>query len=69
MRDDRVNRQLCEKRFCTCIDLQPCTCINYPPYHCGVCGREFTAQQVVEAKKKGWYADGQPRPEKQLNRN
>jgi len=57
MRDDRVNRDLCEKRFCSCKDLQPCTCINYPPYHCGVCGREFTPQQAAEAKKSGWYPE------------
>ncbi len=58
MRDDRVNEALCEKRFCTCTDLQPCTCINYPPYHCGVCGREYHPEQLAEAIKNGWYADG-----------
>jgi len=55
MRDDRVNEAQCEKRFCTCEDLQPCTCINYPPCHCGVCGREYLPEQVAEAKSRGWY--------------
>jgi hypothetical protein len=57
MRDDRVNEAQSEKRFCTCEDLHPCTCINYPPYHCGVCGREYHAEQVSAAREKGWYTD------------
>jgi len=57
MRDDRVNLATCDKRFCTCENLQPCPCINYPPYHCGVCGREFHPAQVAEAMKSGWYTD------------
>ncbi len=69
MSDDRVNQARCEKRFCNCEDLQPCTCINYPPYHCGVCGREYTSQQLVDAQKKGWYSEGEQRLGKQLNRN
>ncbi len=56
MREDGVVETTCEKRFCGCKELQPCTCINYPPYHCGICGREFRPEQVAEAKKRGWYA-------------
>ncbi len=59
MGSDGVTGELCEKRFFNCKDLQPCTCINYPPYHCGVCGREFHPEQLAEAKKRGWYADVQ----------
>ena len=69
MSDDRVNQAQCEKRFCNCEDLQPCTCINYPPYHCGVCGRELTVEQVAEAKQKGWYPEGPRRPGAQQNQN
>jgi len=57
MRDDRVNQASCEKRFCTCKELQPCACINYPPYHCGVCGGEYLPEQLAEAKRRGWYTD------------
>ena len=69
MSDDRVNQAQCEKRFCNCEGLQPCTCINYPPYHCGVCGREFTGQQLSEARKKGWYPEDVQSLRKQLNQH
>jgi len=69
MSDDRVNEAQCETRFCNCKNLQPCTCINYPPYHCGGCGREFTAQQLAAAKQKGWYSEARVGAARQLNRN
>ena len=57
MRDQRVYRQDIERRFCTCKEVQPCTCINHPPYHCGLCGRELTETQLAEARAKGWYTE------------
>ncbi len=59
MRDQRVNGQEhdVERRFCTCKEVQPCSCINHPPYHCGLCGRELTGKQLAEARAKGWYPE------------
>ena len=57
MRDQRVNEPDMERRFCTCKEVQPCTCINHPPYHCGLCGRELTSEQLAEARAKGWYPE------------
>jgi len=53
MREERI--PALEKQFCDCKELQPCTCINQPPYHCGLCSHELTPAQLAEAKKRGLY--------------
>ena len=55
MREERITAHVLEKQFYDCKELQPCTCINQPPYHCGVCSRELTPERVDEAKRLGLY--------------
>lgn len=44
------------QRFCTCSDWEPCACGNQPPYHCMLCCRELTPEQIVAARERGWYS-------------
>jgi len=57
MRDQRVNRNDPERRFCTCKEVQLCSCINHPPYHCGLCGRELTPEKVAESENRERYPE------------
>lgn len=41
--------------FCNCLDWEPCGCGNQPPFHCMWCCQKLTAEQVVTAKKRGFY--------------
>jgi hypothetical protein len=57
MRGQRINEDDHERRYCRCEEVQLCSCINHPPCHCGLCGRELTAAQLAEARRKGWYQE------------
>jgi hypothetical protein len=42
-------------QFCTCLGWEPCACGNQPPYHCMLCCRELSPEQIAAARARGFY--------------
>ncbi len=53
-RDHRVDRA---GGFCSCSEWEPCGCGNQPPYHCMLCCKELSRDQIVAARKRGFYPE------------
>src|ERR1041385_4089662 len=42
-------------QICNCLGWEPCACGNQPPYHCMVCCRELSPEQITAARSRGFY--------------
>lgn len=45
------------REFCSCVDWEPCGCGNQPPYHCMWCCHDLSQEQIVIARKRGFYSE------------
>ncbi len=44
--------------FCRCLGWEACGCGNQPPYHCMLCCKELSPEQVAASRTRGFYKEG-----------